>query len=116
MPGTVVSIPYIGVPVTIRWLSTPLTRVPMILNSFGSLSFTWSSAGGVRVAALASSAPYARLRRLLAWRTVPALVSHSDFGTAHLWAVAVTSMARPAAPTRRIASQWLGVAVLPPAY
>src|ERR1041384_3202858 len=98
MPGTVVSMPYIGVPVTIRRLSTPLPRVPMILKSFGSLSLTWSSAGGVRVAALASSPPYARLRRLFAWRTVPALVSHSDSGTPHACAAAVTRTARRPAP------------------
>src|SRR5262249_58311854 len=39
----------------------------------------------------------------------------SDSGTPHVCAAAVTSIARAAAPTRRIGIQLIGVAVLPPA-
>ena len=48
-------------------------------------------------------------------RTQPDLVLHSERGTAQVVAAAVTSIWRPAAPTRRSGSQDLGVEVLPPA-
>ena len=54
-------------------------------------------------------------RPLARWCTTPAVVSHSDTGTFHCAAAAATSIARPAAPTRRIGSQLFGIAVLPPA-
>ena len=57
MPGTVTSMPNSGCPVTIFLLSMPAVNLPMILKSFGSLSVTVLSAGGVSVAALAASSP-----------------------------------------------------------
>jgi hypothetical protein len=47
--------------------------------------------------------------------TTPDAVVHSDSGTPHVCAAAVTSIARAAAPTWRIGIQLTGVAVLPPA-
>src|ERR1044071_344648 len=87
----------------------------MILKSLGSLSLTWSSAGAVSVAAFSKSWVYLRPLPLLAWRTVADPVLHSDSGTPQVWAAAVTKSARPEAPTWRMDSQWVGVAVLPPA-
>jgi hypothetical protein len=115
MPGNFMSMPNNGVPVTMAWLSTPFTAVPMILKSFGSLSFTASSAGGVTAAAFSRSCVYGIERLLALCRTVPADVSSSASGTLHVCAAAVTSIVRAAAPTRRIGSQFVGVAVLPPA-
>ena len=43
------------------------------------------------------------------------LVVSSDSGTFHVCAAAVTSIARAAAPTRRIGIQFCGVQLLPPA-
>jgi hypothetical protein len=57
MPGTVTSMPKSGLPVTILWLSTPGMPLPMIVNAFGSLSFTVSMSGAVIVAAFAVSSP-----------------------------------------------------------
>jgi hypothetical protein len=47
--------------------------------------------------------------------TRPACVVSSDAGTLQSCAAALTSIARPAAPTCRIGSQFIGVAMLPPA-
>ena len=46
MPGTVTSMPNSGLPSTTSGLSTPGTDVPMILKSFGSLSWTAARSGG----------------------------------------------------------------------
>ena len=116
MPGTVTSMPKIGLPVTIAGPSTFRVGLPMILKSFGSLSGTDSRAGGVIVAAFASNSVYASRRRdcRMEHGTADAVV-HSASGTLHVCAAAATSIARPAAPTRRIGSQLFGVALLPPA-
>ncbi len=57
IPGSVASIPKIGLPVTIAALSTLLVLLPMILKSFGSLSFNVVGSGGANVSALSASAP-----------------------------------------------------------
>ncbi len=115
MPGRVTSIPNIGIPVTIEWLSTPLTFVPMIRKAVGVLSCTVARSGTGTVAAVSSNAVYLSLFPLALCTTTPGVVSHSDSGTFHVRAAAVTNIARAAAPTRRIGNQLVGVAVLPPA-
>ena len=115
MPGTETSMPNSGLPVTMSALSTPDFQVPMILKSFGSLRVTVLRSGAVRVAALVESSAYVMLRPEGRWVTVPAVVSHSDAFTPHDAAAAATSICRPAAPIRRCSSQFIGVAVLPPA-
>src|SRR5215831_17773419 len=87
----------------------------MIRNWLGSLSATWSSAGGVIVAAVARSFAYGKSRPLARWRTWPDAVSQSDALTLQVFAAAATSIARAAAPTRREGSHSVGVARLPPA-
>jgi hypothetical protein len=57
MPGTVTSMPNSGLPVTIAGLSTPDTRVPMILKSFGSFRRTVLRSGAGSVAAAVTSSP-----------------------------------------------------------
>src|SRR6266480_1002036 len=86
----------------------------MIVWLFGSLSVTAASAGGVNVATLEARSPYPMVR-VVAWcRTLPDDVEHSDSGTLHVCAAAVTNICRTAAPTRRQGSQLLGVPLLPP--
>src|ERR1043165_9808366 len=97
------------------WLSTLLVGLPMILKSFGSFSFTVARSGAGTVDALSIRSLYATLRPLGVCVTTPDAVAHSDSGTPHVCAAAVTSIARAAAPTRRIGIQFCGVAVLPPA-
>ena len=89
----------------------------MILKSFGSLSFNdrRDRAPGSSPPCRCSCAYVNRAIRLRVCRTTPAAVSHSDSGTFHVCAAAVTSIARAAAPTWRIGTQFVGVAVLPPA-
>ncbi len=57
IPGTVTSMPNSGLPVTLPALSTPLTRVPMMRKSFGSLSATVLRSGGVSAAAAETNSP-----------------------------------------------------------
>src|SRR5580658_6558060 len=66
-------------------------------------------------AALLAISPYPTERFDPACSTRPAAVEHSASGTFQVWAAALTSNWRPAAPTRRIGSQLNGVAKLPPA-
>ena len=66
-------------------------------------------------AAFVASSPYDNFRPLARWVTTPADVVHSEGFTPQVLAAAATSIARPAAPTRRIGTQLVGVAVLPPA-
>src|SRR5262245_2183507 len=97
-------------------LSTPGMGVPMMVNSDGSFSFTEARSGGGTLAASLASEPYPRERPVFLWCTLPLAVVHSEAGTFHVWAAAVTSMARPAAPTWRKGSQFIGTALLPPAH
>ena len=55
IPGSCTSMPKSGAPVTIFGLSTPATRVPSSLKSFGS--FSGAFVGGVSVAAFVASSP-----------------------------------------------------------
>ena len=72
------------------------------------------SVGGLLAAAVANE-PYVAVRLLARCRTTPLSVSSSAAGTLHCCAAAAKSIDRPAAPTRRMGSQLLGVALLPPA-
>ena len=58
MPGTTMSMPNSGWPVTTLWLSTPPMARPMMRKSFGSLSVTVLRSGAVSAAALVASWPY----------------------------------------------------------
>jgi hypothetical protein len=87
----------------------------MIRKLFGSLSVTLSSSGAGIVAARSRRSTYLSVRPVGRCDTVADAVSHSTAGTFHVCAAAPTSIARAAAPTRRRGSQWLGVALLPPA-
>ena len=55
--GRVTSMPKMGLPVVMSRIPTVFVRVPMMVNCFGSLSGTLSSAGAGSVAARAASAP-----------------------------------------------------------
>ncbi len=57
MPGTVASMPKIGVPVTIAAVSTLVVRLPMMRKSLGSFSTTVVRLGVGRAAALVASSP-----------------------------------------------------------
>ena len=87
----------------------------MILKSFGSLSVTLARAGGVSVAAFATSSPYPRCRR--ARRVVHGAAAGRALGLRHVPGLrprrSPASRARGADAAQR--SQWSGVAVLPPA-
>src|SRR5438094_4058125 len=87
----------------------------MILNSFGSLSFTVARSGIGSAAAFSRSSVYLSTFMLGPWTTTPGVVVHSDSGTFQVLAAALMKIARVAAPTRRIGNQFVGVAVLPPA-
>ena len=62
IPGTVTSMPKMGLPVTMARLSTPGIGVPMIVNSDGSFSLTDARSGGGTSAAAVASPPYERER------------------------------------------------------
>jgi len=115
IPGTVTSMPKSGCPVTIFLLSTPGIDFPMILKSLAALSGTVAGSGTGRAAARVASSPYVRRRRDAWWCTAPSAVVSSAAGTFSACAAAPISSCRPTAPARRSGSQFIGVAVLPPA-
>jgi hypothetical protein len=85
--------------------------LPSSVNRLGSLSFT--SLGGVCLAAFAASWPYESFLPLL-WSTMPFSVLHSAGSTFHVSAAAPISIARAAAPALRIGSQCPRTEVEPP--
>src|SRR5215472_1219294 len=102
-----------GWPVTIFLRSTPGCEWPMILYSLGSFSLSEARFGVGMEAALVANSPYDSDLPLHITR--PEDVVQSDGCTPHVWAAAAMNMARAPAPTWRIGTQFVGVAVLPPA-
>src|SRR2546423_13676073 len=102
MPGGFTSTLKDGFPVTIAMLSTPGTRVPRILKSFGSFSLMSVTAiGGIFNAAAAKEA-YVALLLVRACFTIPEPVVHSLSGTFHCFAAVETIIMRAEAPICRI--------------
>ena len=67
-------------------------------------------------AAAVAIAPYPRERPLFSVEDVALRGGALGAGTFHCWAAATTSIERAAAPTWRMGSQLMGVAMLPPAH
>ena len=108
MPGTVTSMPKSGLPVTIIGLSTPRIGCADDLVVLRVLE-----RDRLRDRAPAASRPWRRARRRRAtgslprWCTTPRARRCTRLsGTPQVCAAAATSICRPAAPTRRIGSQW----------
>ena len=113
MPGTLASMPNFACPVTLARPSMRCTGRPMRVKSFGLFSFT--SAGGARVAALAASCPNESLLAVPSWSTKPFSARQlAGSSTFHVSAAAATSMARAVAPALRSCSNDVLTLVLPP--
>src|ERR1043166_10093850 len=102
MPGGATSILNAGFPVTIARLSTPSTRVPRILKSFGSFNLISVIAIGGMATAASEREAYVAVRLDGVCVTMPEPVVNSVAGTFQRFAAAAIIMARPAAPTLRI--------------
>src|SRR5262249_40863912 len=99
MPGGFTSMLNDGLPVTMAGLSTPGTRVPRILKSFGSFSLISVTAiGGIDKAACAKEG-YVALRPERVCVTTPDSVVSSDSGTFSCFAAVAIIIIRAAAPT-----------------
>ena len=86
-------------PLTFSGMSRRGSDLPISVKFFGSFSVT--SFGTGRAAALSTSAPYLRRRPLALWTTSPFSVVSVFSGTLHVCAAAVTSIARAVAPALR---------------
>ena len=107
--------PKSGLPVTIVGLSTPgdaLADDPEVLRV---LELHRSRLGRRDLRRRVEQLAVADCVRSPRGERRPTRSSHSAAGTFHVAAAAATSIARAAAPTWRIGSQLVGVAVLPPA-
>src|SRR5258706_4452306 len=88
-----------ALPVTLSCESSRLTPLPMIFQSFGSLSLI--SAGGSILDAAAATLPKVVLRPDGVWVMTPFAAVHSATGTFHSLAAAAISIMRAAAPPLR---------------
>src|SRR5260370_6253508 len=91
--------PYTALPVTLSGVSRRLTLVPMIFQSFGSLSLI--SDGGSILDAATATLPKVVLRPDGVWVMTPSAAVHSAAGTFHSSAAAAISIMRAAAPPLR---------------
>jgi hypothetical protein len=112
MPGSFTSCVKIALPFVFDTLSTRGAARPISVKSFGSFSVT--SAGTGCLPAASASSPKPAFFPLAACDTTPAFTVIWPAGTFHCAAAAPTSMARAVAPARRICSNELAIAVLPP--
>jgi hypothetical protein len=112
MPGSFTSCVKIALPVVLDTLSTRGAERPISVKSFGSFSLT--SAGTGCLPAASASSPKPAFLPLAACDTTPAFTA--DLAGRHLPLLGgrATSMARAVAPARRICSNELAIAVLPP--
>src|SRR3569832_1033489 len=90
MPGNLTSMPYIILPVVLSAVSSRLTGLPMIFQSFGSFSLT--SVGGVTLAAASATLPNVVVRPDGVWVMTLLAAVHSEAGTFHSVAAASISM------------------------
>src|SRR5215470_18029137 len=93
-------------------VSRRFTDLPMIFQSFGSLSGT--SAGGVSFAAASATLPYVTVRPVGLWVITLLAALHSNTGTPHPLAAAWTSITRAVAPPLRTYSLDCRIPRLPP--
>ena len=99
MPGSLISAPYTCLPVSLSAVSSRLSGLPMIFQSFGSLSGT--SFGASSFAAASATLPKLVLRLEALCVMTPLETAHSEAGTFQPSAAACTSMMRAAAPPLR---------------
>jgi hypothetical protein len=100
--GRATSMVYSASPVDFSGESSLGTALPIKVNCCGSLSFT--SFGGVILAACSASSPNVACLVDALWRTTPLRTLISCAGTPHSCAAAATSIARAVAPALRICS------------
>ena len=86
-------------PMTLAGMSKRSIDLPMIFQSFGSLSFT--SFGGSRLPAASATWPNVSLRPLGVCVMVPSAATHSEAGTLQRSAAAAMSISRALAPALR---------------